>query len=378
MIASRAIGNGAFMTVSAAALLVAAVAIAEPTIPEPAPAPVPESSIDPQAIVTSLDTAGQMPRKPTATAGEDPSDHKGVLSFQWENDKFGGNSDRHYTNGLRASYILSSGDTPVTAADIARALPLFPEEGDVRLGFSIGQSIFTPERTEMSRSRNEGRPFAGWLYGGVQVTNDTGRQLDLLELQLGVVGPAAGAQEVQDWYHDMIGAGRFKGWNTQLHNEFGAVLAYERKWRLMAETEPGDLGIALEPSLGVALGNVFTYATAGATLKVGSDVSSDWGAPRARPALAGTGAFKPVDDFEWYVFAGVEGRAMARNIFLDGNSFEEGQHVDKRTFVADFQAGAAVTIGNVRLTYTQVFRTQEYIGQNSNDIFGTFTASFRL
>ncbi|WP_233559954.1 lipid A deacylase LpxR family protein [Oleomonas cavernae] len=374
MIAVRAVGNGMFLSSSAAALLVAAFATAAADTAR-AQADAPDLQA---AVLASLTVPAQAPAQVTATAGEDPTDDRGTLSLQWENDQFGGNTDQHYTNGLRASYLLSSHDTPVAVVEIARGLPFFPEEGDVRLGFSIGQSIFTPHHGEVWRHVNKGRPFAGWLYGGVQLTNDTGKQLDGFEIQLGVVGPSAGAEAVQDFYHDTTGSNRFRGWDYQLSDELGVVVAYERKWRLMAERAPGDLGIAFEPSVGAAIGNVFTYAAVGGMLKVGSDVSSDWGPPRVRPALSGTGAFKPVDDFEWYVFAGVEGRAVARNIFLDGNTFSDSQHVDKKTLVADFQAGAVVTIGKVRLTYTQVYRTEEYVGQKKRDLFGVLSASFRL
>jgi hypothetical protein len=375
----RAVGNGILLSSTASALILAALAAAADTAAVLPPSQAHDSEPNVQvAVLAALTVPALTPARATATAGEDPTDDKGTLSLQWENDQFGGNTDQHYTNGLRASYLLSSHDTPVAVAEIARGLPFFPLEGDVRLGFSIGQSIFTPHHGETWTGVNYGRPFAGWLYGGVQVTNDTGRQLDGFEIQMGVIGPSAGADAVQDWYHDLTGSNRFRGWDDQLSDEFGIVVAYERKWRLMVEREPGDLGIAFEPSVGAAIGNVFTYAAVGGMLKVGSDVSSDWGPPRARPALSGTGAFKPVDDFEWYLFAGVEGRAVARNIFLDGNTFQDSQHVDKKTFVADFQAGGSVTIGDVRLTYTQVYRTEEYVGQKKRDLFGVLTASFRL
>lgn len=332
------------------------------------------SSLAPTAISGSEDAAP----KRTATAGEDPSDDRGTLSIQLENDKFGGGTDQHYTNGMRASYLFSSDDTPLFVGDIARGLPFVPSEGVVRVGVSVGQSIFTPGRKEVAGGDNKGRPFAGWLYGGVQITNDTGKQLDTFELQLGVVGPSSGAAETQTWFHDTIGVRPFDGWDSQLNDELGAVLSYERKWRFISEYHPGGLGVALEPSVGLTLGNIHTYASASATVKLGSDVSSDWGAPRIRTALSGTGYFKPVHDFEWYVFAGLEGRAVARNIFLDGNSFEDSHSVDKHYFVADLQLGASVTLGDARLTYTQVFRTTEYVGQKKGDVFGALSLSWRL
>ncbi|MBK8542978.1 MAG: DUF2219 family protein [Caulobacteraceae bacterium] len=45
--------------------------------------------------------------------------------------------------------------------------------------------------------------------------------------------------------------------------------------------------------------------------------------PAHIPSLAGAGYFTPRDNFSWYVFAGIEGRAVAHNIFLDGSLFRD-------------------------------------------------------
>ncbi len=78
------------------------------------------------------------------------------------------------------------------------------------------------------------------------------------------------------------------------------------------------------------------------------------------------------------MFAGVEGRAIARNMFLDGNSCEDSHSVDKKYFVGDLQLGASVTVSTLRFSYTHVFRSEEYRGQIGGDQFGALTASVRF
>ena len=98
----------------------------------------------------------------------------------------------------------------------------------------------------------------------------------------------------------------------------------------------------------------------------------------AEPSLPGSGFFEPQDDFGFYVFAGLDGRVMARNIFLDGNSFEDSHSVEKNILVGDAQVGIAFTIRAARLAYTHVFRTPEFSGQNNADKFGALSLSLRF
>jgi hypothetical protein len=112
--------------------------------------------------------------------------------------------------------------------------------------------------------------------------------------------------------------------------------------------------------------------------RIGDELDADWGPVRIRPALAGSGFFQPRQDFGWYVFAGVEGRAVARDIFLDGNTWRDSPSVDKRLFVADAQAGAAVMWRGIRFAYTHVLRSEEFYGQKGVQSFGSFSASFRF
>src|SRR3546814_12873912 len=104
--------------------------------------------------------------------------------------------------------------------------------------------------------------------------------------------------------------------------------------------------------IGGALGNVYTYGAGGVTLRLGEDLPSDYGPPRLRPALPGSDYFRPSDWFGWYLFVGAEGRLMVRNIFLDGNTFEDSHSADKYPLVFDLQAGIAVDLATrARIAY---------------------------
>jgi hypothetical protein len=93
--------------------------------------------------------------------------------------------------------------------------------------------------------------------------------------------------------------------------------------------------------------------------------------------LGGFGDISPVSGFGWYLFAGIEGRAVARNIFLDGNTFRGSRSVDKKHLVGDLQIGFVLDWSGLRLGYTHVLRTREFQTQESEDNFGSFSLSVK-
>jgi len=139
-----------------------------------------------------------------------------------------------------------------------------------------------------------------------------------------------------------------------------------------------DLKFDAVPHFGGSLGNVYTYAAGGLTLRLGSRLEDDFGPPRIRPSLPGSSYFLPHREFTWYFFTGFEGRAVVRNIFLDGNTFSDSHSVDKKPFVGDLQAGLSAQWDRFRLTYNQIFRTKEFDGQEKSDIFGALSLSYHF
>ena len=74
-----------------------------------------------------------------------------------------------------------------------------------------------------------------------------------------------------------------------------------------------------------------------------------------------------VGKFGFYLFAGAQGRAVARNIFLDGNTFEDSPDVDSEVFVADLTGGISFFWGDdVKLDVAALRRTKEFEGQDKS------------
>ncbi len=302
---------------------------------------------------------------------------RSAFTLLFENDLFF-HTDRDYTNGVMAAYTTAPEDTPRWAVSAARVLPFFAQTGDVRASISLGQNMYTPTDISVANPPLNARPYAGYLYAAMGLIAQGDGHLDQLQLQLGVIGPDSFAEQTQKFVHRIVHVDAPQGWNTQLGNEPGLVLTYERSWRAYASGHVLGFSIDLNPHVGGAVGNVYDYVNAGAMVRLGYDLPNDYGPLRIDPGLPGSNFYEPRDGFGWYLFAGVDGRAVGRNLFLDGNTFQPSRHTAKLPLVGDLQVGAAISLARVRIAFTHVFRTKEYHAQPGVDQFGAVGVSFRF
>ena len=305
-------------------------------------------------------------------------DDSGTVAFVYEND-WVGNSDRNYTNGVRLSYV-SKAIVPDGLTETIADKILNTEEGTrVRWGAALGHSLFTPDDIETSQPLPDQHPYAAWLYGEFSVFAEKTDQIDQFTLQLGVVGPNAGGEWVQNEVHNIVGAPQARGWDNQIGNEVGVVLSYDRRYRAFRSLNIGSLGTDITPSFGLSVGNIQTNARAGVMVRLGEDLRSDYGPSRVRPSLAGAGYFAPGDNFSWYVFGGVEARAVAHNIFIDGSLFRDSEsELSRHTLVGDIQFGVAWQLYGTQFGITFVERTDQFEGQTSPHRFGSFSIARKL
>jgi hypothetical protein len=318
------------------------------------------------------------------------------LVVHLENDTFTG-TDRYYTNGVKLTWLSKDLD----ALSDERHLPGWfkhslgwldtlslgeksGENGRVwrNIGISFGQSIFTPQETDTDIPDPNDRPYAGWLYGSLALHSKTDRRLDTLELTLGIVGPSALGEEVQNSVHRKIGAPEANGWDYQLKDEPGIILTWMRYYRAFQASRGGNLkgfGEDLILHGGGCLGNVSTYAALGGEWRLGYNLPHDFGTSLIAPGGDVKAPSAPGSRSQWgaLVFVGAEARAVARNIFLDGNTWQGGPHVSKEPLVADANIGVAVYYGSFKLTYATVFRSKEFSEQPyQGQQFGSLTLTY--
>ncbi len=302
----------------------------------------------------------------------------GTFSFTLENDMFY-RTDRHYTHGVRFSYIPGEdAGPPGWAVELAKILPWMPEEGNYHHGYAFGQSIFTPADLSADKPSPHDRPYAGFLYGAIGLGIESDHQLDQFVLVLGMIGPSSLAGRTQSYVHDLFDWRDPEGWDAQLKDEIGVMMVYQRTWRRLETTTLLGNSIDLSRHFGFSLGNVFTYGNAGVTMRYGRDLPDDYGPPRIQPGQTGSSAFSPLFDFSWYFFISIEGRAVARNIFLDGNTFRNSHSVKKELLVADLQFGLVIDWARIRISYAHIIRSKEFRNQELRDEYGAFTIYYKF
>jgi lipid A 3-O-deacylase len=317
---------------------------------------------------------GLSAKQPDLLITNTTTEPRGSVTLRLENDAFAG-TDQDYSNGISVSMLLRGRGL------LGGFWDLFGKgDREYFQGYEAGQVIVTPANTSLSIPDPNDRPYAGLLYIDLATAMRQANLFHGFKVVTGVVGPYALAGETQNWFHDLIGSGHAQGWDYQLHNEPILNLMYEhrRKYQLFF-AEPG-FGADVIPSASAMLGNVLIQAQAGAQVRVGYNLPDDFGTT----LLRGFGAMplphyapdEPAPKIGVYAFGSVGGAAVARNITLDGNTFQDSPSVDKRPFFPTMEMGASLWTRRFQATISFVYWGKEFYGQQQDSKFGAISLSW--
>ena len=208
----------------------------------------------------------------------------------------------------------------------------------------LGQDIYTPSlRADDPVPNADERPNAGWLYLSQSARALRPDRSEELTITLGVTGPPSLARFTQRIAHAAAPAfNRPTDWSRQIGFEPGAMVRYAQRHRL------GTGSFDLIPEFAATAGNVNTSAEAGVMARTGKNLRHPW-LPESGPT-------------ELLVFGGISGRAVARDLFLDGNTFRGGSRVGHHVLVASGQLGVELRHRALTLGYRTVASSRAYSG----------------
>ena len=299
-----------------------------------------------------LAAAGGAPRALAQTALP-PPDNGSIYTIRIENDVTG-STDEYYTSGEQLGWTGPTGAVPGFLANAGHAVF---GAGDQRVSIDLSQQMFTPADTQINPPDPNDRPYAATLLLTGQLIQDTELYRTRVGVQVGVLGPDAGGEIVQNSFHTIIGDKQNQGWDYQLDNRPVLNFFVDRTYRVplvnlvnLPFLNSAPIGIDILPDATGFVGSEEIYGQVGAVLRLGQGLDDDFGAGKIMPGTTGGDAYNPDSGFAWYTFAGVDGQLVAYNTLLEGNSFSSsGPSVDKVPVVGEFELGLAVIWHGVRV-----------------------------
>ena len=212
-----------------------------------------------------------------------------------------------------------------------------------QLSFYLVHDMYSPsgEAKNNPTTTVGDRAFSGHLYVGIDWNSQPADWFRYrLGFDVGVVGPDAGAKEMQNYLHRVISVDPYEAWNDQVSNRHG----YAVKGMVMLTPSTDLLGVnfGLYPHLSAVGGNLFSHIGIGATVALGNDrlFNSDNG----YGLLGRRGMFQVGNkDFFYKLFAGAEFRDVRESYILEGHTRQTGiSPVDMNRWVDEYRAGGAI------------------------------------
>lgn len=223
--------------------------------------------------------------------------------FQFENDSINPYWDNSYSHGFDLYYGSCQAD-PYLSLRLAKAF--FPQyfrdqtaEGSKEKanrpptlisGIHAGNMIYNPYSMGRKDPEFGEVPYGSFLYLGDFFRMESGTSTFWLSTEVGVFGPDAGGKEAQTAWHGMTIQLVPLGWDHQIPNSFAFRVhgSYEEEVFRLED-------LSLSATVPYSIGNVYTYAGAGAT---------------ARYRLFGNSS----------IVAAIDGRYLAYHGFLEGGN----------------------------------------------------------
>ena len=266
-----------------------------------------------------------------------------TVSFTLENDFFGSREDNHYTNGVFLVWMQDANKTD--------AFDIMLDDLQTNTAVSFTHQIFTPVDKEATEPIWNDLPYAGYTKFNFLLYKSTKNYFHEFGVNFGVVGPATEAEEIQSFFHKVVGDGEFKGWDNQLENQFMAGLSYQFAYK----TDPYDwYGYKLDAigNIRAEAGNFYTGALTSVTVRMSSF------SPKS---FITAGSFMVTDEsdllnmdttdgFNWDLSFGVFANVV-HNYYIVDEGIDEGYQIDAMENTIGWQFAFNLMYDSLRYTY---------------------------
>ena len=249
---------------------------------------------------------------------------------------------------------------------------------EIWLRYGMAHQFFTPDDITIPTLQPDDRPYAGYLSASLDIVNETlinhtdgddTRYRNSVGLRIGIVGPSSFGEDLQKLWHKVCSCKDPQGWDLQLRNELGFIYTLSHDRQFLRNNLSEQWSYDVIGSAQAAIGNIYSGFELGAIVRLGYELKTGW----AAKTMADIGYDDNGDDsnFGYFLFAGLTGRYVARDIFIDGNTWRDSHSVSRTPFVSDQMLGLGMHWKRLELRLTVTRRSDQYRTQAGTTRFGS-------
>ncbi len=249
---------------------------------------------------------------------------------------------------------------------------------EIWLRYGIAHQFFTPDDISIPTLQPDDRPYAGWLSASLDIVNETlikntggndTRYRNSVGLRLGIIGPSSLGEDLQKLWHKVCSCKDPQGWDLQLRDELGFIYSLSHERQFLRNDLSDQWSYDVIGSAQAAIGNIYSGLELGATVRLGYHLKTRWAAKTMADIGYDDNGIDLIPGF--FLFAGLTGRYVARDIFIDGNTWRNSHSVSRTPFVSDQMLGLGMHWKHLELRVTMTRRTDQYRSQADTTRFGS-------
>ena len=255
-------------------------------------------------------------------------------------------------------------------------------KSDNYISFGFAHQLYTPQDFENPNLILKDRPYAGYMYLQSGLYQSLNNNLTSLNIQVGIVGPSSQMESVQKLIHSLIGSPDPQGWEHQIKDELIFQLNFSQKKYYNLDNIFGlNYSSSILPEYGIELGNASTKIYTSALFRWGKNTPQDYGAyvidntNYSKISLKSEEIYKS-KKWRYYINFSLKANAIAKNIFLDGNSYKESHSVKKNNFTLDVGYGLSFAYKDFSIDYIRRHTSKEFKTQEKLYSYGTLLFSY--
>ncbi len=287
------------------------------------------------------------------------------LAIHVDNDEFTGNrpDDRWYSSGGRIDWLRRAQSNRRFAPANCLRLPGSLGNPAARRFISLGQDIYSQNSRLNTTVNPDDRPLGALLYlqaGQSVISRSVGGKSNhaMAKLEIGITGPAALGEQVQNGLHDILGVAQVQIWGNQIRPRLGINLHLACTTQLAKADPEGRTPLVLNARYELSVGNLLTQAGIGLAVAAGPDARQ---MNMPRPARLANPIVRKVR--HWGVIAGASLRAVAYDASIDGDTYGYQSRVSSQPLQGDVFIGLTASIGERwQLTYALIRRSIDFKG----------------